>query len=76
LRSKGGRATRTGTAISRPTHNEALHEAYAACPPSAQIFCTLEIWQSSFDAPARVVANVGDMVLGIEVGAPRMAARW
>ena len=28
----------------------------------------LEFWQSSFDGPARVVANVGDdMVFGIEV---------
>jgi hypothetical protein len=54
-----------------PRHNEALLEAYAACPPSARIFYTLEIWQSSFDAPARVAANVGeDMVLGIEAGAP------
>jgi hypothetical protein len=24
-----------------------------------RIFYTLEIWQSSFDAPTRVVANVG-----------------
>jgi hypothetical protein len=54
-----------------PTHNEALLEAYAACPPSARVFHTLEIWQSSFDAPARIVANVGDdMFLGIEPGAP------
>jgi hypothetical protein len=54
------------------TQNEALLEAYAACPPSARIYYTLEIWQSSFDAPARVVTNVGeDMVLGIEAGAPR-----
>jgi hypothetical protein len=30
-----------------------LLEAYAACPPTARIFYTLEIWQSSFDAPAR-----------------------
>lgn len=55
-----------------PTHNEALLEAYASCPPSARIYYTLEIWQSSFAAPARVVANVGsDMSFGIEVGAPR-----
>lgn len=55
-----------------PTHNEALLEAYASCPPSARVYYTLEIWQSSFDAPARVVANVGDdMALGIELGAPR-----
>lgn len=55
-----------------PTHSEALLEAYASCLPSARIFYTLEIWQSSFDAPARVVANVGDdMTFGIEVGAVR-----
>ena len=55
-----------------PTHNEALLEAYASFPPSARVYYTLEIWQSSFDEPARVVANVGDdMSFGIEVGAPR-----
>jgi Domain of unknown function (DUF1833) len=55
-----------------PTHNEALLEAYASCPPSARIYYTLEIWQSSFAQAARVVANVGDdMVFGIEPGAPR-----
>jgi hypothetical protein len=52
-----------------PTHNEALLKAYAACPPSARIYYTLEIWQSSLAQRARVVANVGqDMVLGIEAG--------
>jgi hypothetical protein len=31
----------------------------------------LEIWQASFDVPARVVTNVGDdMMLGVENGAP------
>lgn len=55
-----------------PSQNEALLEAYASCPPSARVYFTLEIWQSSFAAPARVVANVGDdMELGIEAGAPR-----
>jgi uncharacterized protein DUF1833 len=55
-----------------PSHNEALLEAYASCPPSARIYYTLEIWQSSFAQAARVVANVGDdMVFGIEPGAPR-----
>jgi hypothetical protein len=55
-----------------PTHSEAMQEAIAACPPSARVFYTLEIWQSSFDAPARIVANVGDdMMFGIEAGAPR-----
>jgi hypothetical protein len=55
-----------------PTHSEALLEAYASCPPSARVYHTLEIWQSSFDQAARVVANVGDdMTLGIENGAPR-----
>jgi hypothetical protein len=55
-----------------PTHSEAMQEAIAACPPSARIFYTLEIWQSSFAEPARVVANVGDdMAFGIEPGAPR-----
>lgn len=55
-----------------PTQNEALMEAYASCPPSARIYHTLEIWQSSFDQPARIVANVlDDMTFGIEVGAPR-----
>ncbi len=52
-----------------PTQNEALLEAYASCPPSARIYYALEIWQSSFAAPARVVAN--DMIFGIEPGAPR-----
>jgi hypothetical protein len=34
----------------------------------------IEIWQVSFAEPARVVANVGgDMVFGIEPGAPRDA---
>jgi hypothetical protein len=55
-----------------PTHNEALQEAYASCPPSARIYYTLEVWQSSFAQAARVVANVGDdMIFGIEPGAPR-----
>lgn len=54
--------------------NEALLEAYASCPPSARVYFTLEIWQSSFAQPARVVANVGDdMSFGIEAGAPRDA---
>jgi hypothetical protein len=57
-----------------PTHSEALLEAYASCPPSARIFQTLEVWQSSFDQAARIVANVGDdMSFGIEMGAPRNA---
>jgi uncharacterized protein DUF1833 len=57
-----------------PVQNEALLEAYASCPPSARIYFTLEIWQSSFSAPARLVANVGDdMSFGIEAGAPRDA---
>lgn len=55
-----------------PTQNEALLEAYASCPPSARIYFTLEIWQSSFAQPARVVNGVGDdMSFGIEMGAPR-----
>jgi hypothetical protein len=55
-----------------PTHNEALMEAYASCPPSSRVFYTLEIWQSSFAQAARVVANVGgDTTFGIEPGAPR-----
>lgn len=55
-----------------PTHNEALLEAYASAPPSSRVYYTLEIWQASFDQPARVVANVGDdMTFGIEAGAPR-----
>src|ERR1700748_3381675 len=55
-----------------PTHSEAMLDAIAACPPSARIFYTIEIWQSSFASPARVVANVGDdMMFGIEPGAPR-----
>ncbi|WP_375782937.1 DUF1833 family protein [Bradyrhizobium sp. Pha-3] len=59
-----------------PTHNEALLEAYASCPPSARIYYTLELWQSSFDQPARVVANVGaDMAFGLEAGAPRNAGQ-
>ncbi|MGJ5036599.1 DUF1833 family protein [Bradyrhizobium sp. HKCCYLRH3059] len=57
-----------------PTHSEALLEAYASCPPSARVYITLEIWQSSFDAPARVVANVADdMTFGIEPGAAHNA---
>ena len=57
-----------------PSHNEALLEAYASCSPSARIFYTLEVWQSSFAQAARVVANVGDdMMFGIEAGAPRDA---
>jgi hypothetical protein len=55
-----------------PIHNAALLQAYVACPLSARIYYTLEIWQSSFAEPARVVADVGaNMVLGIEAGAPR-----
>jgi hypothetical protein len=38
------------------THSEALLEAYAACPPSARVYHTLEIWQSSFAEPARIRA--------------------
>jgi hypothetical protein len=57
-----------------PTHSEALLEAYASCPPSARIYYTLEIWQASFDQPARVVANVADDTsFGIEAAAPRNA---
>src|SRR6185312_2968611 len=57
-----------------PTHNEALLEAYASCPPSARVYQTLEIWQSSFAQAVRIVTNVGDdMTLGIEAGAPRDA---
>jgi hypothetical protein len=57
-----------------PTHNEALLEAYASCPPSSRVFYTLEIWQVSFAEPARVVANVGDdMAFGIEPNTPRDA---
>lgn len=53
-----------------PTHNEALQEAYASCPPNSRVYFTLELWQSSFAAPARVVANVGDdKQFGIEAGA-------
>lgn len=53
-----------------PAQNEALLEAYASCPPSARVYFTLEIYQSSFDVPARIVANVGDdMEFGIEAGA-------
>jgi hypothetical protein len=53
-----------------PTQNEALLEAYASCPPSSKIYFTLEIFQSSFATPARIVANVGDdMQFGIEAGA-------
>ncbi|OKO83380.1 hypothetical protein AC629_22835 [Bradyrhizobium sp. NAS80.1] len=37
-----------------PLHSEALLEAYASCPPSARVYYTLEIWQSSFDQAARV----------------------
>lgn len=54
-----------------PVQNEALLEAYASCPPSSRVYFTLEIWQSSFDVPARIVANVGDdMEFGLEAGAP------
>src|SRR5262252_1711229 len=54
-----------------PTHNEALLEAHAACPPSARVFHTLEIWQSSIDETARIVSNVvDDMFFGIEPCAP------
>jgi hypothetical protein len=54
-----------------PTQNQALLEAYASCPPSARVYFTLEIWQSSFATPARVVANVGDdMSFGLEGSAP------
>ena len=42
-----------------PTQNEALRETYASCPPSARVYHTLEIWQASFSATSRVVANVG-----------------
>lgn len=57
-----------------PTQNEALLEAYASCPPSARVYFTLEIWQSSFAQAARVVANVGDdMSFGLESDAPRDA---
>ena len=57
-----------------PAHNEVLLEAYASCPPNARIYFTLELWQSSFDQPARVVTGVGDdMQFGIEAGAARNA---
>lgn len=55
-----------------PTHNEALLEAYASCPPSRKIYDTLEIWHPSFAEPAYIVANIADdKSFGIEVGAAR-----
>src|ERR1700736_3707414 len=53
-----------------PTQNEALLEAYASCPPSARIYYTVEIWQSSFAQPARAVANVGDDIVQQREGQP------
>lgn len=54
------------------THSEAMLEAYASCRPSARIYNTLEVWQSSFAEPARIVANVGDdKIFGIELSALR-----
>jgi hypothetical protein len=35
------------------THNEALLEAYASCPPSSRVFYTLELWRAPFAQPAR-----------------------
>jgi hypothetical protein len=43
-------------------------------PPAHQAGVSIigSIWQTSFDLPARVIANVGDdIMLGIENGAPR-----
>jgi hypothetical protein len=63
--------------LTMPTHNAALLEAYAVCPPSARIYYTLEIWQSSFAEPARVVANVGDDIMfGIDRARRATAVRW
>lgn len=54
-----------------PTFTEAWEEAAAACPPSVKQYDTLEIWHPSFDAPVRIVANVGDdMNFSLENGAP------
>lgn len=49
------------------TQNETLFEAYAACPPSARIFCSPEIWQSSFAEPSPMLATIW----AFEVAAPR-----
>lgn len=57
-----------------PSQNEALLEAYASCPPSENIFDTLEIYHPTFAEPAYIVANVGsDMSFGIEAGASHNA---
>jgi hypothetical protein len=53
-----------------PTHNEALLEACASCPPSARIYYTVEIWESSFAQSMRVVANVGDDIVQQREGQP------
>lgn len=56
-----------------PTFSEAYLEAMAACPPSRRVFHTIEINHVSFDAPAYLVANVGDdMEFGLETGATVM----
>src|SRR5262245_11113718 len=49
------------------TQNETLFEAYAACPPSARIYCSPEIWQSSFAEPSPMLATIW----AFEVAAPR-----
>ena len=57
-----------------PTFTDAWLEACASCPPSGRTYYTLELWQSSFDVPARIVANVGDdLAFGIEASAARNA---
>jgi hypothetical protein len=54
------------------TQSEVLREACATCPPSARIFCTVDIRLSLFAQPARGVASIGDdVVLGIGAAAPR-----
>jgi len=53
------------------TQNETLFEAYAACPPSARIYCTPEIRQSLFAEPSPMLATIW----AFEVAAPRDGGR-
>lgn len=56
-----------------PALSAAIKEAYASAPKGRVIYDTLEIWNSVFSAPIRVVLDADNLTAKIEAGAPRNA---
>lgn len=56
-----------------PTLSAAIKEAYASSPSSVVVYHTLEIWNSAFSVPIRVVRDTDSLDAKIEAGAPRDA---